>query len=83
MSLRRAEAHAAVLEIVLRPLHKPRDDWAAVFAADPAEDENLWVIFRSIALDQVRAIDRSGLIRKMTHINAKPALDILSEMFAA
>lgn len=37
----------------------------------------------SIALDQIRAIDRSRLIRKMTHIDAKPALDILSEMFAA
>ncbi len=49
----------------------------------PRKTKTCGVIFRSIALDQVRAIDRSGLIRKMTHINAKPALDILSEMFAA
>ena len=37
----------------------------------------------SIALDQIRAIDRSRLIRKMTRINPEPALDVLREMFAA
>ena len=37
----------------------------------------------SIALDQIRAIDGSRLIRKMTRIDPEPALVVLREMFAA
>ena len=37
----------------------------------------------SIALDQMRAIDRTRLIRKMTHIDPVPVLEVLREMFAA
>jgi len=36
----------------------------------------------SIALDQIRTIDGSRLIRKMTHIDPEPALGVLREMFA-
>ena len=36
----------------------------------------------SIALDQLRSIDRSRLIKKMTAIDPEPALDVLREMFA-
>lgn len=36
----------------------------------------------SIALDQMRAIDRMRLIKKMTHIDAEPVLEVLREMFA-
>lgn len=35
----------------------------------------------SIALDQIRMIDNSRLIRRMTTIDAAPALAILREMF--
>lgn len=45
LQLKRASAltiQARGDSIVLRPLHKPRDGWAAAFAADPAKDENLW-----------------------------------------
>jgi mRNA interferase MazF len=37
----------------------------------------------SIALDQIRMIDNTRLIRKMTAIDAEPALDVLREMFAS
>jgi mRNA interferase MazF len=37
----------------------------------------------SIALDQIRAIDNTRLIRKMTRIDAEAALSVLREMFAA
>ena len=36
----------------------------------------------SIALDQMRAIDRARLIGKITHIDPEPALEVLREMFA-
>jgi mRNA interferase MazF len=36
----------------------------------------------SIALDQIRAIDRVRLIKKITAIDPEPALEILREMFA-
>lgn len=36
----------------------------------------------SIALDQMRAIDRTRLIRKMTRVDVEPALEVLREMFA-
>ena len=37
----------------------------------------------SIALDQMRAIDCARLIKKMTHIDPAPALEVLREMFAS
>jgi mRNA interferase MazF len=36
----------------------------------------------SVALDQIRAIDRTRLIKKITAIDPEPALEILREMFA-
>ena len=36
----------------------------------------------SIALDQLRAIDRTRLIKKVAHIDVEPALEVLREMFA-
>jgi mRNA-degrading endonuclease toxin of MazEF toxin-antitoxin module len=36
----------------------------------------------SVALDQIRAIDRTRLIKKITTIDPEPALEILREMFA-
>lgn len=36
----------------------------------------------SVALDQIRTIDGSRLIRKMTRIDPEPALGVLREMFA-
>ena len=36
----------------------------------------------SIALDQVRSIDRSRLVKKMTAIDPEPTLEVLREMFA-
>jgi mRNA interferase MazF len=36
----------------------------------------------SIALDQMRAVDLSRLIKKMTTIDPEPALEVLREMFA-
>ena len=36
----------------------------------------------SIALDQMRAVDLSRLIKKMTAIDPEPALAVLREMFA-
>ena len=36
----------------------------------------------SIALDQIRRIDRTRLVKKMTAIDPEPALDVLREMFA-
>ena len=36
----------------------------------------------SVALDQIRMIDRSRLVKKMTAIDPEPALDVLREMFA-
>jgi mRNA interferase MazF len=35
----------------------------------------------SIALDQVRAVDRARLMKKMTVIDPEPALAVLREMF--
>ncbi len=35
----------------------------------------------SVALDQIRMIDNSRLIRRITHIDAAPLLGILREMF--
>lgn len=37
---------------------------------------------RSLALDQIRVVDRARLIRKHTEIDPGPALDILQRMFA-
>ncbi len=37
----------------------------------------------SIALDQMRAIDRARLVRKIARIDPEPALGVLREMFAA
>ena len=36
----------------------------------------------SVALDQMRMVDRTRLIKKMTAIDPEPALDVLREMFA-
>lgn len=36
----------------------------------------------SVALDQIRMIDNIRLIKKMTAIDAEPALSVLREMFA-
>ena len=36
----------------------------------------------SVALDQIRMIDNMRLIKKITAIDAEPALDVLREMFA-
>ncbi len=36
----------------------------------------------SVALDQIRAIDRSRLVSRMAVIDAEPALDVLRDMFA-
>jgi mRNA interferase MazF len=36
----------------------------------------------SIALDQLRVVDRSRLVKKMTVIDPEEALDVLREMFA-
>ena len=36
----------------------------------------------SIALDQIRMVDNQRLIKKMTAIDAEPALTVLREMFA-
>jgi mRNA interferase MazF len=36
----------------------------------------------SIALDQIRMIDNARLLKKITAIDAEPALDVLREMFA-
>jgi mRNA interferase MazF len=36
----------------------------------------------SVALDQIRAIDRTRLIKKIVAIDPEPALEILREMFA-
>ena len=36
----------------------------------------------SIALDQIRRVDRTRLVKKMTVIDPEPALDVLREMFA-
>jgi mRNA interferase MazF len=36
----------------------------------------------SVALDQIRTIDRARLVKKITAINPEPALEILREMFA-
>ena len=36
----------------------------------------------SVALDQIRMIDNTRLIKKMTVIDAEPALNVLREMFA-
>ncbi len=36
----------------------------------------------SVALDQIRAVDRSRLIRRAATVDAEPALDVLREMFA-
>ena len=36
----------------------------------------------SIALDQIRMIDNTRLLRRMALIDAEPALEVLREMFA-
>lgn len=36
----------------------------------------------SVALDQIRSIDKARLIRRASSVNAEPALDVLREMFA-
>ena len=36
----------------------------------------------SIALDQIRAIDRARLVKRMAQIDVEPALEVLREMFA-
>ena len=36
----------------------------------------------AIALDQIRMVDRTRLVKKMTAIDPEPALDVLREMFA-
>ena len=36
----------------------------------------------SIALDQIRMVDNTRLIKKITALDAQPALDVLREMFA-
>jgi mRNA interferase MazF len=36
----------------------------------------------SVALDQIRMIDNTRLMKKITTIDAEPALDVLREMFA-
>lgn len=36
----------------------------------------------SVALDQIRMIDNTRLLKKITVIDAEPALDVLREMFA-
>ncbi len=35
----------------------------------------------AVALDQIRAVDRLRLVKKITAIDAEPALEILREMF--
>jgi len=36
----------------------------------------------SVALDQIRMIDNTRILKKITTIDAEPALDVLREMFA-
>jgi len=36
----------------------------------------------SVALDQIRMIDNTRMLKKITVIDAEPALDVLREMFA-
>ena len=36
----------------------------------------------SVALDQIRMVDRTRLVKKMTAMDPEPALDVLREMFA-
>ena len=36
----------------------------------------------SVALDQIRMIDNTRLLRKITVIDTEPALDVMREMFA-
>jgi mRNA interferase MazF len=36
----------------------------------------------SVALDQIRMIDNTRLLKKITSIDAEPALNVLREMFA-
>ncbi len=36
----------------------------------------------SVALDQIRMIDNTRLLKKITAIDVEPALDVLREMFA-
>jgi antitoxin MazE len=81
--------------LVIRPINKPRANWATAFQqmAQRGDDTLLDDVAPSLSgwdenewewLDQFRAVDRSRLIKKLGKIDAKTAaavLDVLQEMF--
>ena len=62
--------------VIAAPITSTLRDWPTRIAIKLQRQNS------SVALDQIRMIDNTRLLKKITTINAEPALDVLREMFA-
>ena len=62
--------------VIAAPLTSTLRDWPTRITVRLQRQQS------SIALDQIRMVDRTRLVAKMTAIDPEPALDVLREMFA-
>ncbi len=69
------EANEHLLTVIAAPITSTIRPWPTRLTIKLQKQNS------SVALDQIRAIDKSRLIRKMTAIDPEPALVILREMF--
>ncbi len=62
--------------VIAAPLTSTLRDWPTRITVRLQRQQS------AIALDQIRMVDRSRLVKKMTAIDPEPALEVLREMFA-
>ena len=69
------EANEHLLTVIAAPITSTIRPWPTRLTIKLQKQSS------SIALDQIRAVDKKRLIKKMTAIDLEPALAILREMF--
>ena len=69
------EANEHLLTVIAAPITSTIRPWPTRFTIKLQKQNS------SVALDQIRAVDKARLIKKMTAIDPEPALTILREMF--
>ncbi len=69
------EANEHLLTVIAAPMTSTIRPWPTRLTIKLQKQNS------SVALDQIRAVDKTRLIKKMTAIDPEPALVILREMF--
>ena len=69
------EANEHLLTVIAAPITSTIRPWPTRLTIKLQKQNS------SVALDQIRAVDKARLIKKMTAIDPEPALTILREMF--